>query len=280
MSGGPARAGARRVDLHAHTLFSDGQLTPEALIARALERELYALAITDHDTVEGVPRAIAAAPATLVVVPGIEISTSLDGADLHVLGYFVRPGDATLDRRLAGFREERRQRALAILERLEALGAPVGAAEVFAAAEPGVVGRPHVAAALVRAGHVPSVDVAFQRYLGPRGAAFIPRPAFSPREAIAVIRAAGGAAVLAHPPGSLADSTVVQLAGEGLAGLEVWHPQHGATAHRRWRALAKRLGLIETGGSDFHGTHRGADLGDMPVPERAVDELRAAASAA
>lgn len=270
----PQGAVGPRLELHAHTHFSDGTLSPAQLVDLALERGLSALAITDHDSVEGVPHAIAAAAGRLEIVPGIEMSSTLEGHDLHVLGYFVDAGSETLAGRLVRFREERRERARAILERLQELGASVPAEEVFAAAGPGVVGRPHIAQALLRAGHVPSIEVAFQRFLGGRGSAFVPRPAFHSSEAVHVIREAGGVAVLAHP-GLLPRRLVEELVEAGLAGIEVWHPQHGAMAQRQWREIARDLDLVPSGGSDFHGPHRGAGLGDMPVPARVLDDLRA-----
>jgi len=269
--------GGRRVDLHAHTLFSDGALTPEAVVARALERSLAALAITDHDSVEGVEPARAAAGSALELVPGIEVSSTLEGMDLHILGYYIDPGDADLEDSLARFREERLRRAIEMVDRLRALGASVDPDVVIELAGPGVVGRPHVAEALVRAGHVDTVDDAFRRYIGAHGAAFVPRPAFRPEEAIAVIHSAGGVSVLAHPGPGLADLVVEQLAEAGLRGIEVWHPQHGAMAVRRYRALARRLDLLETGGSDFHGWPRGTELGDLPVPASVLGPLRQAA---
>jgi 3',5'-nucleoside bisphosphate phosphatase len=273
----PARTAGRRVDLHAHTFFSDGQLSPEELVQIALARDLVALGITDHDTVEGISRALVAGGGRIRIVPGIEVSSVLDGYDLHILGYFIDYQSESLRTRLEEFRTERRNRALAIMERLRELGAPVDETAVFAAAEPGVVGRPHVAHALVRAGHVPSVEAAFQQFLGPRGRAFVQRPAFHSEDAIACIREAGGASVLAHPGGQLPESLAERLKDAGLDGVEVWHPSHGTTATRRWRDTARKLHLIESGGSDFHGTHRGAALGDLPVPERAVELLLDAA---
>ncbi len=272
----PPRTGGRRVDLHSHTFFSDGQLSPEELVDLAVSRQVVTLGVTDHDTVEGIARALAAGEGRLRVVPGIEISSSLDGHDLHILGYFIDSLSESLLARLASFRDERRQRALAIMARLQQLGVPVDEHAVFAAAEPGVVGRPHVAHALVRAGHVPSVDVAFQAYLGARGAAFVQRPAFHSEDAIACIREAGGASVLAHPGAHLPVTLVERLREAGLDGIEVWHPVHGQNAVRHWREMAQKLGLIPSGGSDFHGTHRGAGLGDMPVPERTVEALHEA----
>ena len=269
--------GGRRVDLHAHTLFSDGALTPEAVVARALERSLAALAITDHDSVEGVEAARTAAGAALELVPGIEVSSTLDGTDLHILGYYIDPGDEGLAVSLARFREERLRRALEMVDRLRALGAGVDPDVVIELAGPGVVGRPHVAEALVRAGHVETVDDAFRRYIGAHGAAFVPRPSFGPEEAIAMVHRAGGVSVLAHPGPGLTDHVVERLAGAGLRGIEVWHPQHGATSVRRYRALARRLDLLETGGSDFHGWPRGTELGELPVPASVLGPLKQAA---
>jgi len=277
MSGPALVSGGRRVDLHAHTTFSDGLLTPEALVARAVEKRLAALAITDHDTVEAIPRALAVAGTVLELVPGIEISTAFEGADLHILGFYVNPEHGQLRERLQRFQQERRDRAQSILERLRELGAPVDLDAVLEFAGPGVVGRPHVAQAMVRAGLVADFDDAFDRYLGSQAPAYVPRPAFSPAEAIALIHAADGVSVLAHPGPQMPDSVIERLKGEGLRGLEVWHPQHGNATVRRFQALAERLGLLTTGGSDFHGEHRSLDLGDLPVPVSVLDPLKRAA---
>lgn len=273
----PVPRGGRRVDLHAHTLFSDGLLTPEAVVARAVERSLAALAITDHDSLEGLARARVAAGSQVELVSGIEMSTALEGVDLHILGYYLDPDHDELNETLARFRQERVQRAIQMVERLVAIGAPVDADVVMTLAGPGVVGRPHVAEALVQAGHVESVDEAFRRFLGARGEAFVPRPAFRPEKAIALIHAAGGVSVIAHPGSALPDRVVEGLAAAGLRGIEVWHPQHGAASVRRYRLLARRLGLLETGGSDFHGYPRGIELGDLPVPASVLGPLKEAA---
>jgi predicted metal-dependent phosphoesterase TrpH len=267
----------RRVDLHAHTFFSDGLLSPEDLVARAREKRLLALAVTDHDTVEALPRARAAATAALELVPGIELSSATDGVDLHILGFYIDPEHPRLRVRLERFQDERRQRAVLMMQRLNDLGAPLDPEEVFDLAGPGVVGRPHLAGALLRAGHVSSMDEAFRRFLGPQGAAYVPRPAFRPEEAIALVHEADGVSVLAHPGASLPDSLLERLVAAGLRGVEVWHPQHNVATIRRYRALASRLGLLETGGSDFHGHPRGADLGDMGVSAAVLDPLKAAA---
>jgi predicted metal-dependent phosphoesterase TrpH len=275
---GPAPVpGGRRIDLHAHTTFSDGVLTPEALVARAVDKRLAALAITDHDTVEAIPRARAAAGTALQLVPGIEMSTAFEGADLHILGYYIDPNHAALCERLVGFQDERRRRAGSIVERLRELGLALELDEVLALAGPGVIGRPHVAEAMVRAGLVSGFDEAFERYLGQHAPAYVARPAFSPREAIALIHAADGVSVLAHPGSQMPDGVIERLRASGLRGIEVWHPQHGASTVRRYQALAQRLGLLTTGGSDFHGEHRSVDLGELPVPISVLDPLKQAA---
>jgi predicted metal-dependent phosphoesterase TrpH len=266
-----------RVDLHAHTIFSDGQLSPEAVVELALEKGLIALAITDHDSIDGIAHARAAAAGRIEIVPGIEVSTSTDSLDLHVLGYFIDPDDARLAARLRRFRRERIERVHRIASRLEALGAPIDVNDVLRRAEPGVVGRPHVAAALIRAGHVKTVDDAFRRFLGLRADAYVPRPVFHPSEAIAMIAEAGGVSVLAHPGAYVPDGLVRQLVAAGLDGVEVWHPQHGPALVKRYRALAAELGLIESGGSDYHGPGRHTDLGGMRVPASALRRLKDAA---
>ena len=273
----PPRPGGRRVDLHTHTLYSDGVLTPEALVTRAIERGLSALSITDHDSMEALERAREAAAQAIEVVPGIEISCTFDGAEIHILGYYVDPADERLASRLTRFREERVERAMAMIARLAALGLSIDPERVLELAGPGVVGRPHVAEALVQAGHVAHVDEAFKRYLGPAGQAFVMRPAFDAGEAIELIHDAGGVAVIAHPGLGIEESRLERIADLGLRGIEIWHPQHGPVAVRRLRALAARYGLLETGGSDFHGPQRGADVGELPVPASALQRLKDAA---
>ena len=257
---GPAPVpGGRRADLHAHTTFSDGVLSPEALVARAVDKHLAALAVTDHDTIEAIPRARAVAGTVLQLVPGIEMSTAFEGADLHILGYYIDPDHGPLR------------------ERLGAMGLSVDIDEVLELAGPGVIGRPHVAEAMVRAGLVTDFDEAFERYLGAHAPAYVARPAFSPGEAIQLIHAAEGVSVLAHPGSQMPDGVIERLCGSGLRGIEVWHPQHGAATVRRYQALAQRLGLLTTGGSDFHGEHRSVDLGELPVPISVLDPLKQAA---
>jgi predicted metal-dependent phosphoesterase TrpH len=269
------------VDLHSHTHFSDGALSPEAVVALAVERRLVALSITDHDSVESFePARRAAKGKPLELVPGIELSCAYQGVELHILGYYLDPTHDALRERLEGFRNDRLERAMNIVRRLRDLGVPLDPAEVVQLAGPGVIGRPHIALAMVRHSHVSNLDDAFKRYLGRNGQAFIPRPSFGAEEAIDLIHQAGGISSLAHPGPLMPDAVIERLASGGLRAIEVWHPQHGAGTVRRYRALAEKLGLLETGGSDFHGAFRSLDLGDVRVPIRAWRSLRDAAGVA
>ena len=280
MRGDLARPAGRGVDLHVHTYFSDGMLSPEAVVALALERGLAALAITDHDSLDSLERARKAVEPSLDLVPGIELSSLHEGLDLHILGYYVDPAHEGLAERLERFREDRQQRALMMIRRLAELGVELDPAEVVHLAGPGVIGRPHIARAMVKAGHVPSLDDAFRQYLGRDGRAFVPRTSFRAEEAIDLVCAAGGVSAIAHPGPLLPDRVIEELAEAGLRGIEIWHPQHNSLTVRRYRALAQRLGLLETGGSDFHGAHRGPDLGGVRVPLRAWHRLRECAGVA
>jgi len=269
-----ARPAGRGVDLHTHTYFSDGILSPEAVVALATERGLAALAITDHDSLDSLEPARKAVGSSLDLVPGIELSSLYDGLDLHILGYYLDPGYEGLSRRLERFRLDRQERAMAMIQQLSKLGVQLDPAEVVGLAGPGVIGRPHIARAMVKAGHVPSLEDAFRQYLGRGGRAFVPRTSFKADEAIELVAAAGGVSVIAHPGPLLPDRIIEDLADSGLRGIEIWHPQHNSATIRRYRTLAQRLGLLETGGSDFHGAHRGPDLGGVRVPLRAWHRLR------
>ena len=272
----PASRSARRADLHTHTTLSDGRLTPEELMSLAAERGLAAIAITDHDTLDALPLA-RATRSPVELVPGLEMSTSHQGMDLHLLGYFVDSEHPELRERLAQFRTDRTERARRIIARLAELGAPLDEQRVWERAARGVGGRPHVAGALIEAGHATDMEDAFRRFLAMGAPAYVARPAFSPAEAIRLIHSAGGISVIAHPGAAVAESTIERLAEAGLGGIEVWHPQHGVATVRRLQALARRLGLIETGGSDFHGSGRSVELGDVWVPLSVLAQLKEAA---
>ncbi len=284
-AGAAAAGGANPVDLHTHSVHSDGGQTPAELVAEAVARGVRVLGLTDHDTVGGLAEAReAAAGVGIEIVPGVELSTGgQDGEpELHLLGYFFDPTDPALLAGLAAYAEGRLARLERIAERLAALGAPISAARVRELAGPGTVGRPHIARALVEAGHVADPRQAFDRFLASGRPGYAPRPKVEPEEGIALIRGAGGVAVLAHPlGGSEAElaATLGRLVAAGLGGLEVHYGEYDAAARRALAAVAERWGLIATGGSDYHGPgyRVGRELGGPPVPAAAVERLRAAA---
>lgn len=273
-----------RIDLHAHTTASDGTLTPAELVAFALEREVDVIAVTDHDTVDGIADAQAAGSELGVrVVAGIELSCRHAGRSVHVLGLLIDPRAPVLDEALETFRAERVQRGRMMVERLNELGYALDYEDVLRHAGGRIVARPHIARALVDRGHVSSVRKAFtSNLIADGGRADVPRRTFSPQEAVDLVRRAGGAAVIAHPgaahhegprlaaPGGL----IEELAGHGLAGIEVDHPDHPPDVREELRSLASQLDLVPTGGSDCHGregTWPGTCLTD-PDAFRALQE--------
>jgi len=265
------------VDLHTHTSASDGALSPKALVVEACSRDLDVVAITDHDTTEGVAQALEAADAcSLTVVPGVEISTHHPAGELHVLGYGIDTADERLEALLARSRGSRIERAKRMVARLAEMGMPISWRTVHGLAGDGTIGRPHIAEALRQAGHVGSIQEAFERYLGNGKPAYIPREKIGPCDAIAAIHGAGGVAVLAHPIARL--SVVAELAGCGLDGLEAYYTGYSAEATSAILEAAQKYGLISTGGSDFHGESVIPEniLGGVDVPERCYRELRAA----
>ncbi len=272
-----ARAGAGSVDLHVHTLFSDGTLTPHELVARAMREGLGVLGITDHDTVEGVPEALTAAKGTpLRIVPGVEISTDMDGCELHILGYLIDPYHHDLLDALAQFRQQRLDRALQMVDRLKDLGLPLSWERVLDLAGEGVVGRPHIARALQEAGYVNSLQEAFEEYLNQERPAYVSRYKMTPAQAMELIHQAGGVSALAHPWSVL--STLPDLVRVGLRGLEVYYPGYSPAVTTELRQLARQHHLVCTGGSDFHSPDDRPEnqLGQIFVPRSCLEALDAA----
>lgn len=246
-------------DLHTHTDRSDGRLSPPALVERAALRGLGALAITDHDTLAAWPLArFTADRLGLHLIPGVELSARFGEGDLHLLGYGFDPAHPGLREHLARFATERVTRAETIVERLAELGAPVSMERVRRIAGVGVIGRPHVARALVEARHVETMGQAFDRYLGDGAPAFVPKGNATAAELVALVHEAGGFVSLAHPADSVTEADVERLVADGLDAIEVVHPSHLGELESRWDAVAVRFGLRRTGGSDFHG-HREGD---------------------
>jgi predicted metal-dependent phosphoesterase TrpH len=245
------------IDLHLHTTASDGRLTPAELVVRAGQARLTTISVTDHDTVAAFADVSAAAGiANIRVVPGIEITSIDQGRDVHVLGYFVDPVSAALGTFLEGQRALRVGRVREIAIRLSTLGMPVDVEAVLqaAATRPGSsVGRPQLARALVAAGYVESVQVAFEQWLATGQPAYVPRTGPSPATVIDVIHEAGGVASFAHPGVTKKDGLIASLADRGLDAIEVYHSDHAPEDVRTYTSLAVRLGVLISGGSDFHG---------------------------
>lgn len=245
------------IDLHMHTTASDGRSTPEGLVAEAAARGVRTMAVTDHDTTAGLAAAQAAArDAGVTCHVGIEITSVDAGRDVHMLGYGFDPAFAELTSFLSVQRRDRKRRLEEIGVRLAQLGVPVDLEQAMADAgrQAGrALGRPMAAAALVAAGHVADIREAFDRYLGEGKPAFIERIGPSPVEVAALIARAGGVASLAHPAKSKRDHLIAELAESGMAAIEVYHPDHDAIDTARYAQLARSLGLLMTGGSDYHG---------------------------
>jgi 3',5'-nucleoside bisphosphate phosphatase len=274
------------IDLHVHTSASDGTLSPAETVRHACSRGLRALAITDHDTVEGVAEALAAGiEAGIEVVPGIEISAEHPLGTLHVLGYYLRHDDPALLTRIAVLQQARNERNPRIIEKLRERGVTITMEQVEQEAETGQVGRPHFAKVMVQQGFVRSVREAFDRYLKKGACAYVDKYRFPADAAIACIRDAGGIAVLAHPAiigcssKEVLQKLVVELTGYGLQGIEVYYPEHSSKQQQLYKSLARRFNLVETGGSDFHGTNvNGIEIGTgrglLYVPDELLQSLK------
>jgi len=267
------------LDLHTHSTYSDGQHSPSEIVRMAQGLDLRAIAISDHDTMEGVDDAlVAAAGSDLLVLPAVELSVDHGGLELHLLGYYVGHGpDSALSALLAKSRVWRLERAQAIVERLSSRGIEIDWQRLQAIAGEGSIGRPHIAQALIERGVVASVREAFDRYLVEGRPAYVPRQKLVTQQAISAVLAAGGVPVLAHPWGLT--NLLDELVPMGLEGLEVYYTGYGPERVRLLRRYAREYRLVETGGSDFHGRNVNPNnvLGGVDVPMACLDALRARA---
>ena len=264
------------VDLHVHTTASDGLATPTEIVRAALDLGLTVISITDHDSVEGIAEALDASAGTpLEVIPGVELSVRTgDGADTHLLGYLIDHRDDVLLASLERLRKARLERANAMVTGLARAGHDIDIERVLDHAGDGAVGRVHVAHALVDAGSVDTIEDAFARFIGRGGPFYVTKAYFSAVEALALIHGAGGVAVLAHP-GVSGEGPLIPLIDAGLDGIEAHHAEHTIAQRAHFAALARRFGLVATGGSDFHGPGmRSAALGSGTCPDGAVEALR------
>ena len=267
-----------RIELHCHTTASDGALSPTALVTLAHQEGITTLAITDHDTVNGLPEArAAAAPLGIELIPGCEFGCELAEGEIHMLGYLFDDQDAPLQAKLAWLRAARRDRGQQMVERLNALGVPVRWERVQAIAGGGAVGRPHVAQALIEGGWVADTDEAFARYIGWGGPAYVARARLTPAEVLALVHAAGGVVSLAHPAYiANLEALLAELVPLGLAGLESYYGTYPPETVARLAALADAFALVPTGGSDYHARpiKDHAYLGALNVPRDTIARLR------
>jgi hypothetical protein len=268
------------IDLHTHTTASDGRCTPRELVARASAAGVTTLSVTDHDTVDAYDLAGAAcADARITFVAGIEITAVCDESDVHVLGYFIDPGALGLQRFLAEQRQRRIDRVRRMVALLETLGLPLDADTILQPVvdRPGQsIGRPAIARALVDAGYVKTTNEAFEIWLSRGRPGFVSREGALPEMVFEQIHAAGGIASLAHPGLLRRDEWIVGFAGSGLDAIEAYHTSHDEMQVRAYRALASRLGLCVSGGSDYHGdeSHGSPHPGAVSLPQDAFDQLR------
>jgi 3',5'-nucleoside bisphosphate phosphatase len=263
-------------DLHLHTNFSDGTYTPEELVGHAHRHGLTAIALTDHDTVEGCARtAQGCQEAGIEFIPASELTAEVEGQELHLLGYFLDTQNQTLLSELAKFQEVRQSRIREMVARLNALNIPLEEAAVFKLANCRSPGRPHVGRALVEAGFCSSMDQAFERFLKKHRPAWVPKFRISAADAIALVHRAGGLAVLAHPGLSRTDEFIPALVEAGLDGLECFHTRHSTSTSEHYLMLCEQYDLLVTGGSDCHGMSKGKPLiGTVKLPYIHVERLK------
>jgi len=275
-----------RIDLHSHSTASDGTDPPAEVMRRARAAGLDVIALTDHDTLAGHDEARRALPPGLALVPGMELSGRLGGHSVHLLAYHVDPAHAGLAEQLAAITTDRLRRGQDMVARLRELGVDVTWEQVAAIAGGGVVARPHIARAMVEAGAIARPEQAFTpEWIGAGGRAYVSRYALDPEEAIRLVSAAGGVSVLAHPGLAergwvIDDATVERLAGAGLGGLEVYHPDQDDAQRLRLAGLAAELGLAASGGSDDHGALTGHRLGSETIAPEQYERLMSLARGA
>ncbi len=271
-----------RVDLHIHSTVSDGVLSPEEIVRKSAEAKLTVIALTDHDTVDGIAPALEAAKAFpwLKLIPGVEISTYVPKGEVHVLGYFIDYTNHELQAALKRMRNSRQERAKLMITKLSNLGLPIEWERVQEIAGSGSIGRPHIAQAMLEKGYIASIKEAFTKYIGWGGPAYIERDKMTPVEAVELILRANGLPVLAHPLTiNDLEAMIIGLKATGLVGIEVYYKNYTEDERNRLVSLANRYSLIATGGSDYHGIDDSTEtmIGGADVPIESVEQLIALA---
>ncbi|MFH1201322.1 MAG: PHP domain-containing protein [Candidatus Omnitrophota bacterium] len=269
----------RFVDLHVHTDFSDSTSSPSEVVARAIESGLSAIAICDHDTVDGIaPTVEVAKNFSLEIIPGIELTSELNGLEVHILGYFLDYKNKVLLDRLSEIRKTRVERIYQMCDKLKALGVNIEAKDVFDLAGKASVGRLHLARAMFKKGVVYSISDAFSRFIGDRGPAYVGRFHLKPEESISLIKEMRGLPVIAHPYILGSDDLILELIPQGLRGLEVYYPEHSVGVTEHFKQLAQEHGLLITGGSDCHGkAKQEIMMGKIKLPYEFLEKMKAQA---
>jgi 3',5'-nucleoside bisphosphate phosphatase len=266
----------RYVDLHIHTIHSDGSNTVNEVLDAASQKGLAAIAITDHDCIDAYPHALElGSQLGIEVIPGLELSSEFEGTDLHILGYFIDTDNPTLTRRLTEMKEARYVRAQRMVENLNRQGIDLRFDTVLAVAGVGAIGRPHIAAAMLREELVYSFREAFERYLGYGLPAYVEKYRMRPREIFDLVKQAGGVPVLAHPGVTKIDDRIDEFIRDGVMGIEAYHTEHSAAFQQNYVKVARKNNLAITGGSDFHNNnHNKSEIGVPRVPYSTVKSLK------
>ncbi|NLD94152.1 MAG: PHP domain-containing protein [Fibrobacter sp.] len=266
----------KNVDLHIHTTFSDGASTVKEVFEAAHSKGISAISITDHDCTDAYPLAFElGAQLDIEVIPGVELSSEIDGTDIHVLGYFIDVENPVLVRKIDEMKDARYYRAKKIVENLNKQGIDLRFETVLSIAGLGAIGRPHIAAAMLKEELVYSFREAFDKYIGYGSTAYVEKLKMHPKEVFDLVKQAGGVPVLAHPGVTHVDERILEFIREGLQGIEVYHTEHPASAERHYTRIAKKHHLAISGGSDFHSSNQNrSEIGIPQVPYATVSSLK------
>jgi len=266
----------KNVDLHIHTTFSDGSSTVKEVLETAYSKGIKAISITDHDCTDAYPYAFElGAQLGIEVIPGVELSSEIDGTDIHVLGYFIDPNNEILAGRLSEMKDARYYRAKKMVENLNKQGIDLRFETVLSIAGVGAIGRPHIAAAMLKEELVYSFREAFEKYIGYGSPSYVEKLKMEPKEVFDLVKQSGGVPVLAHPGVTQVDERIPEFIREGLLGIEVYHTEHPTSAERHYTRIAKKHHLAITGGSDFHSNnHNKSEIGIPLVPYSTVKSLK------
>lgn len=266
-----------KIDLHIHTTASDGRATPTEIVRRASELEMKAIAITDHDSIEGIEEALAEARKfpKLLVIPGVELGADVPHGERHILGYYVDPYSTEFCHKLEMLRNSRATRGQKMVSKLINFGINLNWDHVVNIADGASIGRPHIAQALLERGYIASLQEAFDKYIGDKGPCYVEREKFSAVESVELIAKTGGLPVLAHPADTKKLNSVLnELIPAGLVGMEVYYKGYGREAKKRLQNIANKHGLVCCGGSDYHGFEdTGNEIGNCDVPQETIDRL-------